>query len=75
MTLFITNDVDNVYECVHSGLKGRDQLAFVCINADQDSTLIIFAEHFQRYDLADILRWTAAQIPEAIPNYDRIIKL
>ena len=75
MTLFITNNVDNVNRWVHSGLKGRDQLAFVCINADQKPTLIIFAEHFQRYDLADILRSTAAQIPEAIPDYDGIIEL
>jgi hypothetical protein len=75
MTLFITNDVDNVYDCIQSGLKGREQLAFVCINADQEPTLIIFAEHFQRYGLANILRSTAAQITEAIPSYDGIIKL
>ena len=75
MTLFITNHVDNLYDCIQSGLNGRNQLAFVCINADQEPTLIIFAEHFQRYDLADILRSSAAQIPEAIPNYDGIIKL
>jgi hypothetical protein len=75
MTLLITNDLDNVYDCIQSGLKGRDQLAFVCINADQKPTLVIFAEHFQRYDLANILRSIAAQIAEAIPNYDGIIKL
>jgi hypothetical protein len=75
MTLFITNDVLNLYDRVHSGLNGRDQLAFVCINADQKPTLIIFAEHFQRYDLANILRSTAAEIAEAIPNYDGIIRL
>jgi hypothetical protein len=75
MTLFVTNDVLNLYDRVHSGLKGRDQLAFVCINADQKPTLIIFAEHFQRYDLANILRSTAAEIAEAIPNYDGIIRL
>ena len=75
MTLLITNDLDNVYDCIQSGLKGRDQLAFVCINADQKPTLVIFAEHFQRYDLANILRSIAAQIAEAIPNYDGIIRL
>jgi len=75
MTLLITNDLDNVYDCIQSGLKGRDQLAFVCINADQKPTLVIFAEHFQRYDLANILRSTAAEIAEAIPNYDGIIRL
>jgi len=75
MTLLITNDVLNVYDRVHCGLNGREQLAFVCINADQKPTLIILAEHFQRYDLAEILRSTAAQIPDAIPNYDGIIKL
>ena len=75
MTLFITNDVLNLYDRVHSGLNGRDQLAFVCKNADQEPTLIIFAEHFHRYNLADILRSTAAEIPKAIPNYDGIIRL
>jgi hypothetical protein len=74
MTLFVTNNVHSLFDYVESGLDGAEQLAFVCTNADQEPILIIFAEHHQRYDLADILRSTAAQIPEAIPNYDGIIK-
>lgn len=70
MTLFITNDADTVRGCVRSALEGRDQLAFVCENADEP-VLIIFAEHCQRYNLADILRSTAEQLSQAIPNYDR----
>jgi hypothetical protein len=75
MTLFITNNPAMVYDCVHAGLYESNQLAFVYMNTDQEPNLIIFAEYFQRYDLANILRAAAAQIPQAIPNYNGIIKL
>jgi hypothetical protein len=73
MNLFVTNNADAVQDCVESGLAGRGQLAFVCENSDEEPILIVFAEHYQRYDLAGILRATAEGLPQAIPDYDRDI--
>lgn len=47
-----------------------DRYVFICRDADQEPILVVFAHYWQRFELADILRATADQPPQASFAWD-----